>query len=53
MKGMKGLVSRLEKRADLILPLAEQPEVLTDFHLCLLVLESNEDEAPVNNFQTL
>lgn len=44
------LLSRLDKRADLILPLAEQPEVLMDFSLCLLVLESNEDQALVNNF---
>lgn len=29
----KGLLSRLEKRADLILSLAEQPEVLTNFSL--------------------
>lgn len=46
----KVLLSRLEKRADQILPLAEQPEVLTNFSLRLLVIGSNDDEAPVNNF---
>lgn len=50
---MKERVCSLEKRADLILPLAEQPEVLKNFSLCPLVLESNEDEAPVIFFQTL
>jgi len=44
------LLSRRDKRADLILPLAEQPEVLTTFSFCLLVLENNEAETLVINF---
>lgn len=44
------LLSSLDNRVDVVLPLAEQPEVLTNFSLCLLVLESDEDQSAVNHF---
>lgn len=44
------LLSNLDNRVDVVLPLAEQPEVLRNFSLCLLVLESDEDQSAVRSF---